>query len=38
MNKIEEIKDLLSRLNYAEGVKSLLESNDNNCLMLKKRI
>lgn len=36
MNKIEEIKDLLSRLNYAEGVKSLLESNDNNCLMLKK--
>lgn len=30
MSKIEEIKDLLNRLNYAEGVKSLLESNDNN--------
>lgn len=28
MNKIEEIKDLLNRLNYAEGVKNLLESND----------
>ena len=36
MSKIEEIKDLLSRLDYAEGIKMLLESKDNNCLMLKK--